>query len=105
MNNLTITQEQIRLNLNKLLSSKLKYGESTRTKSWKKWCTDTEYRQNWIRSFNTFARGDYSAGLSVGAWNPANAATNVGNNAVSQNSIQNQAVGTNQIQNNSIGTK
>ena len=58
----------------------------------------------WIRSFNTFARGDYSAGLSVGAWNPANAATNVGNNAVSQNSIQNQAVGTNQIQNNSIGT-
>jgi len=58
----------------------------------------------WIRSFNNFARGDYSAGLSVGAWNPANAATNVGNNAVSQNSIQNQAVGTNQIQNNSIGT-
>jgi hypothetical protein len=58
----------------------------------------------WIRSFNTFARGDYSTGLSVGAWNPANAATNVGNNAVSQNSIQNQAVGSNQIQNNSIGT-
>ena len=58
----------------------------------------------WIRCFNDFARGDYSTGLSVGAWSPANAATNVGNNAVSQNSIQNQAVGTNQIQNNSIGT-
>ena len=58
----------------------------------------------WIKGFNTFARGDFSAGLSVGNWNPANASTNVGNNAVSQNSIQNQAVGQQQIQNNAIGT-
>ena len=58
----------------------------------------------WIRCFNTFARGDYSTGLSVGAWNPANAATNVGNNAVSQNSIQNNAVGSDQIEDNSVGS-
>ena len=58
----------------------------------------------WIKGFNAFARGDYSAGLSVGAWNPANASTNVGTGAVSQNSIQNNAVGQQQIQNNAIGT-
>ena len=57
----------------------------------------------WIRCFNDFARGDYSTGLSVGAWSPANAATNVGNNAVSQNSIQNDAVGSDQIEDNSVG--
>jgi len=58
----------------------------------------------WIRGYNDFARGGYSTGLNVGAWTPANASTNVGNNAVSQNSIQNNAVGSNQIQNNAVGT-
>ena len=57
----------------------------------------------WIKGFNTFARGDFSAGLSVGNWNPANASTNVGNNAVSQDSIQDNSVGTDQIEDNSVG--
>lgn len=57
----------------------------------------------WIKGYNTFARGDFSAGLSVGNWNPANASTNVGNNAVSQDSIQDNSVGTDQIEDNSVG--
>ena len=58
----------------------------------------------WIRAYNTFSRGDYSTGLSVGSWNPANASTNVGTDSVSQNSIQDNAVGSDQIEDNSVGS-
>ena len=46
----------------------------------------------WIRAYNSFSRGDYSNGLSVGSWNPVNASTNVGTNSVSTTSIQTGAV-------------
>ena len=39
-------QEQIDAKLKQVEEFEAKYGESTRTKAWKKWCTDTKYRQN-----------------------------------------------------------
>ena len=39
-------QEQIDAKLKQVKEFEAKYGESTRTKVWKKWCTDTKYRQN-----------------------------------------------------------
>jgi len=39
-------QEQIDAKLKQVEEFEAKYGESTRTKVWKKWCTDTKYRQN-----------------------------------------------------------
>jgi hypothetical protein len=38
--------DQIQAKLKQVVEFESKYGESSRTKSWKKWCTDTEYRQN-----------------------------------------------------------
>ena len=38
--------DQIQAKLKQVVEFEAKYGESSRTKSWKKWCTDTEYRQN-----------------------------------------------------------
>jgi hypothetical protein len=46
----------------------------------------------WIRAYNNYARGDYSSGLSVGAWNPANASNNIGAGSVTTSSIQTGAV-------------
>ena len=39
-------QEQIDAKLKQVTEFEAKYGESIRTKAWKKWCTDTKYRQN-----------------------------------------------------------
>ena len=47
----------------------------------------------------SYGRGNYSSGLSVGAWNPVNASTNVGTGSVTTTSIQTGAVGTNQLSN------
>ena len=38
--------DQIQAKLKQVTEFEAKYGESTRTKAWKKWCTDTKYRQN-----------------------------------------------------------
>ena len=38
--------------LDKSLSHEKKYGKSTRTTAWIKWCTSEEYRKN-VRAFNT----------------------------------------------------
>ena len=46
----------------------------------------------WIRAYNNYARGSYSSALVVGAWNPVNAATNVGTGSVTTTSIQTGAV-------------
>tara|TARA_R100001530_G_scaffold133400_1_gene106750 strand:+ start:4158 stop:7958 length:3801 start_codon:yes stop_codon:yes gene_type:complete len=58
----------------------------------------------WIRSYNAFARSNYSTGLSVGNWAPANASTNVGPGAVGSNSIQTGAIGASQISNSFLVT-
>ena len=38
--------DQIQAKLKQVTEFEAKYGESTRTKAWKKWCIDTKYRQN-----------------------------------------------------------
>jgi hypothetical protein len=38
--------DQIQAKLKQVVEFEAKYGESSRTKSWKKWCTDAKYRQN-----------------------------------------------------------
>ncbi len=38
-------KEQIQAKLKQVEEFEAKYGESTTTKSWKKWCNDYEYRR------------------------------------------------------------
>ena len=37
--------DQIQAKLKQVEKFEAKYGESTRTKAWKKWCTDHDYRK------------------------------------------------------------
>ena len=54
MINSVTNMKQLKITLKNRSDAKLKqvtefeakYGESTRTKAWKKWCTNTKYRQN-----------------------------------------------------------
>jgi len=46
----------------------------------------------WVRASNSSTRGLFSSSLSVGAWDPVNASTNVGNDSVGPDSIQDGAV-------------
>ena len=38
--------DQIAAKLKQVQDFEAKYGESTRTVAWKKWCNDTKYRKN-----------------------------------------------------------
>lgn len=58
----------------------------------------------WVKLSNSFSRGNFSAPTNFGAWNPANASTNVGTGSVSTSSIQTGAVTTTSIANNAVGT-
>ena len=46
------TLEEMQEQLDKCLALEKKYGKSTRTTAWIKWCTSEEYRKNVI-AFNT----------------------------------------------------
>jgi len=53
----------------------------------------------WIRASNSSTRGLFSSSLSVGAWSPVNASTNVGNDSVGPDSIQDGAVDSDALSN------
>ena len=46
------TLEEMQKKLDECLAFEKKYGKSTRTTAWIKWCTDENYRKR-VRAFNT----------------------------------------------------
>ena len=52
---MNITSEQIAAKLKQVEAFEAKYGESQRTRAWRKWCTDEQYRNREIQFRNAVA--------------------------------------------------
>ena len=50
-----ITSEQIAAKLKQVNEFEAKWGETTRSRAWRKWCTDEQYRNREIQFRNTVA--------------------------------------------------
>ena len=60
---MNITSEQIEVKLKQVEAFEAKYGESQRTRAWRKWCTDEQYRNREIQMREAVADYIYKKGI------------------------------------------